>query len=117
MADTKSTAKKARFLKLLAETGNVSRSAIGAGIDRRGLYRERDTDAEFAAAWEEALESGVDELEEEARKRAKEGSDTLLIFLLKANRPQKYRDQVKVESDNKVILEVVYGSKTENQSA
>ena len=31
-------------------------------------------------------------LEREAIRRATEGSDTLMIFLLKANRPEKYRD-------------------------
>ena len=69
----------------------------------------------FAAQWDEALEEGTDLLEAEARRRAVTGidepvyhkgevvgsikkySDTLLIFLLKAHNPQKFRDGVKVE--------------------
>ena len=70
---------------------------------------------DFAAQWDEALEEGTDLLEAEARRRAVTGinkpvfykgevvgsipkySDRLLIFLLKAHRPQMFGDGVKVE--------------------
>jgi len=73
----------------------------------------------FAAAWDEALEIATGSLELEARRRAQKGvlepvyykgkkvgavrkySDTLLIFLLKAHRPDKYRDNVRHEVTGK----------------
>ena len=70
---------------------------------------------DFAAQWREALGEGSDLLEAEARRRAVTGidkpvfykgkvvgsitkySDRLLMFLLKAHRPQKFRDGGKVK--------------------
>jgi len=70
------------------------------------------TDEAFAAAWDDAVNQGTDVLEAEALRRAKdrfneprfyEGdvcghvrkySDTLLIFLLKARRPEKYQGRI-----------------------
>jgi len=52
----------------------------------------------FARAWKAALEFGTDRLEDEAVKRATKGkSDVLLIFMLKARRPEKFRDRVSAE--------------------
>jgi hypothetical protein len=86
----------------------VAAACRAAGVERATAYRDRDP--RFAAAWDEAAEDGTDLLELECRRRAVEGvdrpvfykgqqvgtvkeySDRLLIFLLKANRPEKYRD-------------------------
>ncbi len=97
----------------MAATGNVSLSAKAAGIGRTAAYEERARDARFAAEWDEAHESFLDKAEQEAFRRALRGvrepagwyqgtpggyvqrySDTLLIFLLKGGRPEKYRDNV-----------------------
>lgn len=86
-----------KFTQHLAKTGNVSKSARLAGVPRRTVYDERDKNPDFAQAWEDALEEGADELEEEARKRALADSDTLLIFLLKGLKPDKYRENKRVE--------------------
>jgi hypothetical protein len=118
---------KRRFLRFLRESGNVSRSAERAGFSRITAYRLRDADTNFATEWDAAIEAGVDDLEQEARRRAYEGvadyvvssgaivhipqfaedgktivgqkplvrkrySDTLMITLLKAHRPGKYRE-------------------------
>lgn len=116
---TNTTSKKRwvpKFLTALAEYGNVSRAALFAGIERSTAYDERHANPEFAAEWERALDLGTSGLEDEAKRRAFEGvtketpiyvrgklmhtkveteySDTLLIFLLKAHRPEKYRDKI-----------------------
>jgi hypothetical protein len=44
-------------------------------------------------------EDAVDGLEAECRRRALNGSDALLTFLLRAERPDKYREQVAVRLD------------------
>lgn len=107
---------KPDFLAALEQEGLVNVACKAAGIARSTAYLHREQDEAFAAAWQEVEDAVTDELELEARRRAKEGveshkydkdgnllwtetkySDTLLIFLLKARRPHVYRDNVKVE--------------------
>jgi predicted DNA-binding transcriptional regulator AlpA len=82
----------------------------------------RTNDAAFASAWDEALTLGVEGLEDEARRRAYEGwlepvwnkgvecgvvrkfSDTLLIVLLKGHKPEKYRENARIEHAGKATL-------------
>lgn len=91
---------------------SITGAAIHADIPRRTVYDWRDADAEFRAAWDEALEYGSDRLEDEAFRRAHDGverplvsagkvvkdddgvalrireySDTLMCLLLKSRRP------------------------------
>jgi hypothetical protein len=104
-----------KFLKALAESGIVGVAIKAAGICRDTAYLWRKDDSDFAQAWDEALEQATEKLEAEAYRRAHDGvlkpvfqngqevgqireySNTLLIFLLKAQRPEKYRDNAKVE--------------------
>jgi hypothetical protein len=88
---------KQRFLAALRKTCNVADSARKVRKWRNEVYRERNIDPEFAAAWDEAIDEGVEALELKARQRAMAGSDVLTIFLLKAHRPEKYRDSSKLE--------------------
>ena len=114
---TRLTPKKMeQFLKALAETCNVTAAARQIGMSRRAMYDKRDADTEFAEAWDNAVEQGIDTLEFEARRRAYEGvdepvfhrgeecghvrrySDTLLMFLLRSHRPEKYRERYDVSA-------------------
>lgn len=115
---TSRTAKKdwaPAFIAALAGTGNVKEACAAVGVGRSTVYDRRLRDTEFAIAWVEAEDQSHDTLEREAWRRAAEGveepvfqggkqvgairkySDTLLIFLLKARRPEKYRDNHRVE--------------------
>jgi hypothetical protein len=109
----------ANFLDHLARTANVTRSAELANVDRPALYKRRKADLEFAKAWDEAVDLGTDALEDEAIRRAHEGvddpvffqgnkcgtirrySDTLLIFMLKARRPDVFKDRTSTELTGK----------------
>lgn len=115
--------KRAQFLALLSEYGNVSRAAQECELSRPYLYKVKSEDASFATEWEEAARVGAARLEDEARRRAVEGweepvwhkgemcgtvrkfSDTLLICLLKAHHPDKYRENIKqtVEGGDKPV--------------
>ena len=111
-------------MEALAETGNVTAAARVAGTSRTRAYQLRKTDAGFAAAWDEAEQVAADKLEAETWRRAVEGveeplvsggklvrddngqpiairrySDQLLIALLRAHRPDKFRDRAAVEID------------------
>lgn len=98
------------FLEALRKCGTVRHACQAAGVVRSTAYRAKEADATFAAQWDEALADGVDLLEAEARRRAVEGvekpvfqggvqvgvirefSDTLLLALLRAHRPEKFRE-------------------------
>lgn len=128
MPATKWTARKRRaFLKTLSTTGNVSEAARASKLSRSHAYALKLSDLDFAAEWADALESATDVLEAEARHRAVDGvqqphfhqgkvagsvtkySDSLLMFLLKAHRPEKYRDksaEAKGSSDDDIDREI-----------
>jgi hypothetical protein len=103
------------FLQAFAETGLVIEAAKKAKVARSTVYEERDRNQDFAKAWAAVEEWTTEEMEQEARRRAVLGveepvyhqgklidhvrrySDTLLIFLLKARRPEVYRENHRVE--------------------
>lgn len=109
--------REAIFLQYLSETCNVKIACSRAGIARRTVYDWRDENADFAKRWDKALDIGVTVLEDEVVRRALDGvvkpvyqkgrkvgtvrefSDTLLIFALKAYRPKKYRDNIKIDAN------------------
>jgi hypothetical protein len=82
------------FLTTLRNTGNIRAACQTAGISRQLAYDHRARSQEFAAQWDEALQDAIDGLEAVAINRARTSSDTLLIFLLKAHRPEKYRETI-----------------------
>lgn len=106
-AATRAAAWRKVFLTELADTCNVSHSARIAGVDRVTVYKHRADDAEFSAAWDDAIEEGIEALELAVRNRAKESSDALAVFLLKAHRPEKYREMKEVQQSGtvRVIVE------------
>lgn len=89
------------FLRVLKGTGNVSYAAQKAHIQPSTAYRAYKRSRTFAAFWEEAISISTGILEEVARRRAIKTSDTLLIFLLKARKPEMYRETVRQEITGK----------------
>ncbi len=106
--------KKQKFIELLAEYGVVSYAAKGVCISRPTAYHARKDDATFAEAWDEAIETSIENMEKAAYERSVKGVDTpltfkgkltgdsvksysdiLLMFLMKGNKPDKYRDNAK----------------------
>lgn len=87
--------KRQAFCEILRAGQSVTAAAAAVGVNRVTVYHHRDCDAQFAAEWDAAIESGTDKLEDEAVRRALKVSDTLLIFLLKGRRIQ-YRDRVNI---------------------
>jgi hypothetical protein len=102
------TAKNRRkVLAALAEGWSVHAAAERTGIGYTSLFEWRQADPEFAAEVEAAMEAATDLLEDEARRRAMDQSDLLLIFLLKARRPGIYnRKTVVIEGNAEAPLQV-----------
>ena len=82
--------KKSEFLRLMATGLSVSASAAAVGRTRQSMYEAREKDPEFADAWQDALETGTDSLEDVAIARGKAKSDVLLLASLRARRPDKW---------------------------
>jgi hypothetical protein len=106
------------FLGALRVVPNVSRACRLAGISISTANAAKQKDEAFAAQWLEALDEGVERMEEEAHRRAfigypgkpmiqngaivaevTEYSDALAALLLKAHKPGKYRDNVNVTGE------------------
>jgi hypothetical protein len=93
--DTIRHPKKRAFLMAFSQCGEQAKAATAAEVDRTTIWVWRKDDEVFAAAYEQAQEMAGDELEEVAISRAKAGSDTLLIFLLKGQKAEKYGDSIR----------------------
>jgi hypothetical protein len=100
MAERITNAQRGRFLAALRLGHTVSSACTEAGFSRRWAYDERDRSVSFANAWDDAIEAGTDDLEEEVRARALDRDDPrsylLLMFLMKKRRPE-FRDSFKQE--------------------
>ena len=118
MVEKTKVGKKKAFLAAYSETGNITRAAELSKCSRRQHYRWL-ADPAYAKEFAEAEEQAADRLEQEARRRAVEGtqkpvfykgeqcgiireySDILLIFLLKGIRPEKYKERFASEHTGK----------------
>lgn len=105
------------FLAGLRDGKSITAASLDAGIGRRSVFEWRLAEPDFAAAWDEAVEEGTDRLEDEAHRRARDGttkpifhqgqmcgavqeySDTLMIFMLKARRRSKFGDKATISGD------------------
>lgn len=94
------------FFGYLAEGASITEACREIGVSTRSVQRRRKSDPEFAARFDEAYELSTQALEREAFRRAADKSDLLLIFLLKARRPNVYRDNVTHEHKGKLTLEL-----------
>jgi hypothetical protein len=92
-------ARRKKFLDALALGYSISYACKKLKIGRQTAYDLKKKDEEFAGAWEEAVEQGTEALEDEAVTRAYNGSDTMLIFTLKARKPEKYGDKKHITGD------------------
>jgi hypothetical protein len=108
-----------RFLEVFRQTGIVRAAAEAAGVDRTMAYKLRDKNPKFAAEWDKAILESTELLELHCLQRATQGeteevwmntkegpkkvstkkvkSDRLLEFMLRARKPQIYRDNVNAE--------------------
>jgi len=106
------------MLAAYAETCSVSRAAEVAGVGRRTHYDWLNADEKYRCAFEQIQDQAAQTLEDEAVRRAHEGverpmtiagkrevvrdySDTLLIFLLKGLKPERYKERVAGDSNVK----------------
>jgi len=120
--------KQAAFLAAYSKMANISYAAKAANIERTTHYLWMRQDKDYVKKFERAFEDACDLLEAEATRRATEGveepvfyqgvqcgtirrySDTLLIFMLKAARPDKFKDRKELSGKDggPIQLKVTY---------
>lgn len=115
---------KHAFLSDFVRWANITSAVVAAGVTRGTYYTWLERDENFAAAVKLAGEAATERLEREAWRRATEGSpytrtsywhgepvgtdskieysDQLLMLLLRARKPDTYRENVNVNV-NQVI--------------
>lgn len=130
---TRTPEKDEVFFAEICAGGIVVEAADRAGYARRSVYEWRKSDTEFSARWDSAIEAAIQRLEKEADRRAHDGepelilhkgapvmvddgnggkvaltvrkrSDLLLIFRLKALRPEIYRERVDMRGEVNVTF-------------
>lgn len=97
--------KKRMFLAAYEEWGTVKRACELVGIKRQTYLNWSSSDYKFATAMDGSRRAFAETLEDLALERVKNpdknrGSDILLIGLLNANWPSKYRPQVTMDQDS-----------------
>lgn len=112
---------KELFIEHFARTANITTAAEIVGISRRVVYVWLEKDEQFSLAFNEANAIATERLEAEAWRRGVEGvtnetpimhqgqqvgtltetkySDVLLMFMLKARNPGKYREKAPPSSN------------------
>jgi hypothetical protein len=93
------------FLKGFANSGTVAGGCANARIYRSTAYRERERDPRFAVKWAELEEQLTDKLEARAVEMALDGEYHTLHFLLKARRPDVYREHIGLEHSGQVTVD------------
>lgn len=103
------------FLAVFEQTGNITAASKAASVSRSAVYAARKNIEEFRLLFEDAEEVAADRLEAEALRRGVEGweesvfyhgeevgairkyDSQLLLALLKAARPDKFKDRTATE--------------------
>jgi hypothetical protein len=91
-------------LKALRRNPNVAMACRAAGVNRTTAYRHRDDNEAFAVRWQNELDQAADRVEATAFKLASQGEPRLIEFILKAHRPEKYRERSEVAVAGGVIF-------------
>ena len=93
-----------KFLDTYAQTGSIPAAAKVAKISPAVHYGRLETDPAYRKAFADAQQQTVALLEEEAFRRALAGDNELLMFLLRAWRPERYQEHTTVEHSGTVTL-------------
>ena len=99
--------------------GNISKACKSAGIDRSMYYYWSNNDAEFKSTIDniEPEEDFLDFLEDKAKERIEAGSDSVLIFALKAKGKKRgwIEKQIIEQEKNDEGKEIDYNKLSDNE--
>lgn len=86
------------FLEALKEGASIRKACLLASLDRSTIAAWRAKDAAFADVMDEAIQDGLDLVEDALFENATEKQNVIAqIFTLKCRRPERWRETSKVE--------------------
>jgi hypothetical protein len=98
------------FLAFYSRYPNVMRAARAAGVDRSMIYKEAAANPKFKAQLEEAKADGIETIEGLAMELASKNRDarhnSLRMFMLKAHKPDVYRETLNQNLNHEGSLEL-----------
>ena len=97
---------KQRFVEQLAKGCTPGVAAEKVNIARATAYGWKIDDKEFDAAWQDAIEVGIDKVEHALVKRAIHHSDTAAIAYMRAYRPERWARQANADAHTSVTFQV-----------
>lgn len=124
LKETEANAKARAFLAAYRQTASITKAAAAAKIDRTMHYRWLSSES-YRTAFKAAQEEAAELLEDEAVRRATEGtlepvfyqgikcgavrrySDGLMQFLLRGFKPDKYRQSIHADVNVTGTLDLV----------
>lgn len=92
--------KREAFLAAFARTASITQAAKASHTDRISHYDWLKKSPEYAEKFRKLVDIAADALEDEAVRRAMDGSDALLLNLLRAWKPDKYRHKTEISGPN-----------------
>lgn len=100
---------KKAFLEAYSSTGTVREAADAVGVPTRTAYAWRKNDRAFMEEWDRITHEDIlPVLEQVAIERAREKSDLMLMFLMKAYNRKLYDDNFPKEKEKDTTISVVY---------
>lgn len=85
-----------RWLRAYVHYGTVTAACRASGVSRQTFYALRDNNEDFARLYKMADEMITESLEQEAIRRAIDGSDSMLQFMLRSRKPELYSEQHRI---------------------
>lgn len=92
------------WLDAFIKTGTILGACRRTGVCRETVRKWRRDDLDFAKRFEDSDLDITETLETKAMSQAMAGDTTLIIFLLKARKPEMYRDRFDVKHSGNITL-------------
>lgn len=85
------------LLAIVSRNGSIAEATRTLNISSQAVYDYKLRNPSFATALKAAREEAVEMLEAVAFKRAQQGSDRLLMFMLEHLKPETYRSRLQID--------------------
>ncbi len=102
-----------KFLISYSDYGVMREACRAAKVGRAVVMRTLDREPEFRLLFDMAAEDAIDKLELVALKKAHQGNERLIQFILSAKKPRPYGNKTQIEAVINQTAEVVHTEKVE----
>lgn len=97
------------FLAAFVACGTISGACDRAGLERSAFYAWRENDTDFVKRFDECDIAITESIEGKAVEMARGGEMPMISFILKARRPDVYREKHDVKIEGSLPLTIILG--------